>query len=492
MKDTKLIELLKNLSKDDFKELEKFVASPYFRKERDLSPLLRIMKSFHPEFNSKNLNDEFIFKNLYPEKIFGDERSYSIIKTLTSELFKTCKEFLIQLELKNDVNRRNFYLLNQLRKKKLYREFEKEYNTSIEYQEKSDGGSPEDFINKYFLSYSYGEYCVEKGLHKQAYESIFKMGEYAAVAALLRGFRMSELKMVARSFCELNPVFNLSEYFIKFIDNNKFIKGIEKNNNKYFPLIEISYMIHKMTLDYKNQKHYFKLKELVDNNLNLLGREEKYMIFGIMGSYCVRMTNELNLNEFMREQFELYKKSLELDVVKWRAEDDFQLSLFRNIVLTGTIVNELDWVEDFIKKYSPELNIEYRSSMENYTLAYLQWARGEYEKALDFLIKVKYDFFLFKIDIKNLYFRIYYEMNLIEQAFSVLDTMRHYISNTKDLHEIFIMRSYNFIKYSSELLRLKSSGAVKDINILKENIRKEKFIESRRWLLAKADELKKF
>ena len=51
----------------------------------------------------------------------------------------------------------NFYLLNQL-KKKVYKEFEKEYPTSAEYEQKNDTGNSQDFLNKYFLYLSLVEY----------------------------------------------------------------------------------------------------------------------------------------------------------------------------------------------------------------------------------------------------------------------------------------------------------------------------------------------
>ncbi len=489
MKETKLIDLLKRLNKEEFKDFEKFASSPYFSRGRDLAPLFKSLKPYYPEFENDKLTDENIFERLYPGKKFGDSKSVSLLRTLTSELFNLGKEFLAYSEFNNDINRKNFYRLSQLRKKKLYKEFEKEYKDSVEIQENSEGGNPEDFINKYFLKLSYAEYCIDKGLAEQAYESLFKMGDYAAMISLMRGFRMSELKMVAKSFCELKPEFSLLEYLINNIDIDKLIETIRVNENKYFPIIEISYLIHKMTEEFMNEEHFRKLKKLVLENLDLLGHDEKYMLFSIMGSYCVRMTNILNLDSYLREQFDLFDMSLKLGVLKWRQEDDFQLSLFRNIVITGVIVNELDWVENFINKYSRELNPDQRESMTNYSLAYLYAVKKEYEKALGHLIKVKYDFFMFKIDVKNLYFRIYYEMEHYEQAYSILDSMRHYISSTKDLYDIFIDRNSNFIKYASELLRIKSSGTYGNISILKDKISKEVYLESKRWLLKMIEEL---
>jgi len=491
MKDTKLIDLLKNLGKEEFKEFEKFISSPYFSRGRDVTSLLKTLKQFYPEFTNEKLTDEYLIKSLFKNKKSELTKSYSLLKTLTSELFKLGKEFLSYSEFNNDVNRKNYYLLNQLRKKKLYKEFEKEYKTSIQFQEINDTGNAEDFLNKYFLCLADAEYCVETGRYKNAYEALFKMAENSVFAALIRSFRLSEMKEVSKNFTKIETGFNLSEFLIENIDVKKFIHGISKRKDemKFLPLIEISYMVHEMTLHREKTEYFFRLKDLFYNNLKLLGQSERYMLSGILGSYCISMMDEHNKPEFRNELIELYDKSLELGFYKFKNEDDFSLSLFRNIVLTFTGYKNLDWLENFIHNFYGELNLKYRDSMKYYSLTYLYFAKQEYGKALENLIKVKYDFFLFKNDVKSMYVKIYYEMNYTEQCYSMIDSMKHYISTTKDLNDTFKKRIGNFIKYSAELLKMKSSGKKSNAGLIKKQIQKEEYIEMRRWLINKAEEL---
>ena len=102
-------------------------------------------------------------------------------------------------------------------------------------------------------------------------------------------------------------------------------------------------------------------------------------------------------------------------------------------------------------------------------------------------MKVKYEFFLFKLDVKNLMFKIYFELDYTEQAYSLLDAMRHYLSNAKDLSESIIARERNFIKYASELLKLKSESKILNSNYLKDKLENERYLEGRKWLLQKID-----
>ena len=102
MRDTKLITLIRKLSTEELKELEKFVASPFFSRGRDFVPLFKILKQFYPDFSDRKLSKEFLFKKIFPGKKFDPQKSYNVIKTLSSQLVKMCKDFLMQLEFEDD------------------------------------------------------------------------------------------------------------------------------------------------------------------------------------------------------------------------------------------------------------------------------------------------------------------------------------------------------------------------------------------------------
>lgn len=491
LKNSKLIEILKTLSPSEFKGFEKYVLSPYFRKGRDLTSYFNILKSFYPDFNDEKLTEEYVFKKLFPEKKTSFKPEGSLMRTLSSELFKLCKEFIVQIELNSDENRSNFYLLSQLRKRKLYKEFEKEYHNAEEVQIKTDGGSPEDIINRYFLVHALGEYHVEMGNYRSVLNSVFELGELAIVIALIRSFRITELKQLGKRSMDIEDKFLLSENFIKYLDVEKLISDMKINNCKYYPHVQVSYAIHRMTVNPSGNEHYEELKKLFKEYQNIFGHTEKYILISVLSSYCINLAGKKNPEYYNKELFELQDESLKINAYKWNNDDDFQIGTFRNMVLNAISVKEFDWLEKFINKYCTELNVSHRDNMKFYSLAHLSNAKGEYEKALDYLQKVKFDYFLFKTDIRGLYFRIYYEMDLFEQAFAIIDTIKHYVSTTKDLSVEFKERNSAFLKYASELLRMKSSGKIENADYLSDKIKNEKFIDSRRWLLEKIVELKK-
>jgi hypothetical protein len=82
-------------------------------------------------------------------------------------------------------------------------------------------------------------------------------------------------------------------------------------------------------------------------------------------------------------------------------------------------------------------------------------------------------------------------MNLPEQAFSILETTRQYLSNTDDLYDELKKRNLNFIKCAKELLKLKVSADASELKFFKNKVANENRLSSKKWLLEKADELRK-
>lgn len=62
MKNSKLVQVLKTFSNEDFKEFRKLTASPYSSRGRDLTPLLIAQKEYYPGFTARNFNVEKILK----------------------------------------------------------------------------------------------------------------------------------------------------------------------------------------------------------------------------------------------------------------------------------------------------------------------------------------------------------------------------------------------------------------------------------------------
>src|SRR5439155_22489713 len=81
---------LKLFSKEEFKKFGLFVCSPYFNRLNNVTRFYNILKNYHPDYKSKKLTRENIFKKIFPGQKYVDIR----LRTLFSYLFFLAEKFL--------------------------------------------------------------------------------------------------------------------------------------------------------------------------------------------------------------------------------------------------------------------------------------------------------------------------------------------------------------------------------------------------------------
>lgn len=481
MKDSKLINLLKKLNPDEFREFEKFTGSPFFSKGRDLLPFYKILKNFYPDFSDENLNNEFLFQKLYPGNKSDKIKSTNLIKTLSSQLFLLCKDFLIQLELKNDDQRKQYYLLTQLRKKKLYKEFEKDFKNPEFSLNAVNKGSTLDFTEKYLLESVYRDYSLERDNFENAYEANLKASEYTLLTGLINVFKHQDEINVAKGY-NLEVRKNFLGYMLDSSDFDKFYEAVKENNHPFYHFTETYYFLYKMNKFPENQDYYFKLKEILQKQSGLFCQTENYILWNSMLSYC----NINNLN--LEEHFFIYNHIIDNGFYKKSANEDFHIVLFRNIVIVSSILGKVEWLEKFVLTYSSEIHIDHRNDMHNYSLAALNFIKGNFTEALLNIQKIRYEFFLYKIDLRILQLKIYYKLEYYEQIYSVIDSTLHFLNTHKEFRAEFKDSIKNLIKYLKEIIKLKvnRNSTKTDTEYLIKNISDEIYLGQKNWLLSEA------
>jgi hypothetical protein len=490
MKDTKLVEILKTFSEDEMKEMKKFVASPFHR-TRDLEDLFNVLRPFYPSFSDKKLTNEYVFSKLFPGKKFGDRKSDSLLKTLTSELFNQCKEFLIQIGLQEKENYRRYFLLNQLRKRKLLSEFVRESKTATEFLE-HDTGNNFELIEKSYISSAMVEYYIDKNEFDKCYEMVIQQSEYITASALISMLRFSSQQEAAEHGYNLRTRHNLIQSVLKHLETDALIKELKKNHSRFGAYIEINYAGHLINTSKHTDKHlFFKMKSLLHDNAEILSRQEQYIFYSMLASYGNRTFTGALETKHRNEVVDVYKTMIETGAYKFSPEDHLQIGLFRSMLIAARVSGDFEWMKKLIDEYLKELHPNYIDNMRNYAMGQYYFGIGEYGKALENLIVLKSDYFLFKKDLKNLLFRIYYSLEYYEEAYSMLENLRKYLSSTDDLSGSIRKVSQNFVKFAGELLKVREKNSKKDAEYLKQRILEADETESADWLISKLDEMKK-
>ena len=293
-------------------------------------------------------------------------------------------------------------------------------------------------------------------------------------------------------------------------------KNAKFKTKKSYPMMEVlkSYVTNSKDFEYYTIRFYYICLELVQksriedyNELKSMiytgetfDNHELRQLFTVLTNFCGRKITEGD-NRFMQERFDLYKEVLRKEILTDQVQ--FSASKFIEIVETGLKVNQPEWINEFIQKYSPELGPNLREDTVNYSKALYAFHFNKYNLAQDFLHAVnKMNLWLMKV----LLIKIYYDKN--ELTFDNIDT--HPINseleallqltrpggNTKASERNRLSRS-NFANFFKRILnrRKKIIGkemvSIDNIKALKTELADIERLAERKWLNDKLNELMK-
>jgi hypothetical protein len=201
------------------------------------------------------------------------------------------------------------------------------------------------------------------------------------------------------------------------------------------------------------------------------------------------MCNE-GKDEYYQELFNAYGIMLERRYYTNSSNKYISQDLFRNIFQTAIRINNLKWAEEFINKYRKELHPQNRDSMYFYCYSYIYFESGSYTRSLEFILKIKQDYFALKIDIKILLLKIYFELGMYENIYNQLDSFKHFITN----HELILpakrKKIRDFINLFERLLKAKLNDDKESVVFLLNELSAKKDKQFFGWLTEKAERIK--
>lgn len=89
-----------------------------------------------------------------------------------------------------------------------------------------------------------------------------------------------------------------------------------------------------------------------------------------------------------------------------------------------------------------------------------------------------------------MYLKIYYEPSYTEEAYSMIDSYKHFFKNNKNVSDLEKYKNNKFVDYYRRLLSVKISGKSFNLIKFKKIISGEENLIYKDWLLEKINELK--
>ena len=475
MRGNTLTDLLKTFSPKELKEFREFLRSGFFNKRSAVVSLYDIIVKYHPDYENEKLTAQNIFKELFQGKKYND----STLRVLMHYLTELSEKFIVFNKLKNNEPEFSVLLENELCLRKQYKVLEKNINRSEEDLELMDLSAEEYYYFKnrfsnekirFLFESNYALY--EKILSKPDWENVFR--------DFTNYYHIKSMQMYLNSitfYRQYNKDFRSQAF-------TDMIQKITPDNYEDNPVIEIFYNILKMITNTSEESYFFKVKELVQKNKALLNKFDLMGVYIHLNQYCLKKISEGD-KKFQKESFEIYKE--ELKEKTYRMNDGSMAPMFyRSMVKAGLLINELDWVKDFIDEYKPELTKSFRENYYYYCRALYEFHAGNYGSSMELNSKIKYDELYMKLNSKTLQMQLLYETNAQESLIASLESFRHFLAGNKLIPDSIKLQFSNFNKYLHKILLNINKKNKTEAGLLYKTLLKENNVINKDWLLKKA------
>lgn len=480
MHQSKLLSLLKTLSKEELRQLGDFLDSPYFNTNKQVQKLYNYLKRSHPVYVAPKLKKEAAFAKVFPEiKGYDDTRMRQVMFKMT----RLVEEFMVAQEVWEKKKYKQRLLIQSLGKRNLYKYFVKE----IEGRLKELGDLPakdmEDYQEQLWLNHELffhpSTAKFKKGI--QSIEEVMNALDLHFITAKLRyGIEMLTRE---KTLSEKYDIWLLEEVKEGLIDKFEGEKNI---------LLEIFSQLFALQSKERDDLLFDKIKDLFVQNISFLKPRENRVVIQILSNSAVKHMNN-GIDIYFRKYFDLLKIGLENKIIL--GEKTITDSDFTNVVAVGSALKEFNWISNFIKFYGELLDSSVFESATNLSYAYLNYHKEAYDNVLFYLGNVNY-LPSYGFRVKSLRMRAYYELYCKNTSYedaliSDIQSFDQYIRRNGRITENRKEAYLKFIFFTKKLCKLKSrlDNIESDKFKLLEEIKNSEKIMLKKWLINKTKEL---
>jgi hypothetical protein len=263
---------------------------------------------------------------------------------------------------------------------------------------------------------------------------------------------------------------------------------VKANKPDDYPTLNVYYSLLMALMHEEEEIHYDNLKNSLQAYMKSLNDLEIYHFLHHLESCCLNRMN-YNPEKYRKEIFNVYKLMLSTGCYSYGGTEKMTMQRFKNILIGAINLNELKWSEHFVENYIDKISTENQDSMRAYSKAIINFTMKDFENALGNLSKVRNDYFILKMDVKSWMLKIFFELKYFEQAISFIDSYKHFVSKNTSLSEHVKERHLNFLKFTSDLLKLKSGEDKFRVEGTELALKNTNNVVHREWLLEKIHEI---
>ncbi|MCC6462387.1 MAG: hypothetical protein IT260_18110 [Saprospiraceae bacterium] len=470
----KLLVLLQTFSKYNLNRFRKFLLSPYFNDQEDVTRLFDLVNEALRTGPGAvaALDKTSVWQHLYPKKTFDDGH----LRRLASDLTLQAQRFLVEEARQEAPVTEALDLYKALEKPELQKHQDAVERQVQKLLSQSKGKSTDYYFAQFQLHFTilnraskvvgtdgYTEKLALADFHLECFYLAQKLKLYIAWI-LYRGFRVTVQEV---------PVM---PGFWEYLQDERF---------DAVPLIRMYRKAILSFTDSENEAHfqdYLTDLDLCAAELALPDLRECYFM---AQNYCALKINQGKIPYYYK-YFALIKSMADQEILL----DGEQLpeSVFKNFITVSLGAGEYVWTEQFIQRYAEYLPANIRENARMFNLAYVYFYQKNYSKVIEYLRDVEYSDVVYALGAKSMLVRTYYEQGEYLALDSLIDSFKIFLRRNKVISKN-LKREYNNFLNLVKKLTMTTASDKKTIAELQRRVQEASVSMPRNWLLKKINEI---
>lgn len=484
MKNTGLFGLLRNLNKTEFKELGKFIRSPYHNNRSELIRYYNKLSKIYPGFDNTKLKDPF-YGDIYP----GKKIKPSDIDRLNSYMLAVCKDFLANSEFEKQTVLKRKLLLNKLSELKADKLFEKEKTKAV--AEITAYGPREGYYEDYIsIENSVIKHNLSNNVQFKICENVVNKANLEAVNYIIKlSGSIVDMNCNRISFgygFQDSPAQKIAEK----LEPEEIIKDFQFSSEQHKNLVLYNISRLKHYLNPGSSDHYYRMKEIAFADAPLSTSEVNHERFIQLNDAIVYLL--LNgKEEFYDESYEMHKYAYVNNLINFRSFSKEQaFGTIRQMCMWGIANGDTQFIRGYLEENIHLIGEEIREDFQKFFRAYALLQEKKYDEALKILGLIKFTTPYFRIDVSNLYLIIYYETDEYDAFYSLAESYKKSLKSGKFISNMPADTLFKVVNFIVKLMNIKLNSKFEMLDEFTKEISASKILYSaKKWFYKKIEEL---
>ena len=475
MFNTKLVEFLRNFSRNELIRLRKYLASPFFNEKEELVRLFDQLEAMEM-LNGKSeidLEKLDLWKRLFPGIAYDDVR----FRRLCSDLMRLAMDFTAYNVYASNPATGQVFLLHALANTRLETHFDGVLRQAELLQEKAGFRDADFHYLSFMLQRRRHEHLEHVSPRTAAFNHIEKADYHLDCYYFAKKLEHYCDALGYRNMIAESAQVTLFPDFLNYLEQSPYLAE---------PVVNAWYLVARMMLN-PDETHFFQeMKILLETQSANFRQKELQTLFIHSMNYCIDTKINHGREDYYAELFALYRIALDQEIIYDKGE--LNPNHYKNIITISLHIQELAWAENFIRDYTHRLPKSDRENALNYNLAHVYFYQKRYDRVIELLREVEYQSITYLLGSRTLLMRTYFEQQENQALDSLIDSYSIFLRRNRLISKEIKQQYLNMLRFTRRLFGLASFDK-KGIEKTLQDIENCKSLAAKKWLLEKAGEM---